>query len=136
MYIEIYLNAGNNRKRVNWTQLETDQKMMSHGLWFSNMWQNVTPTRVLPETDIGSSSRLLEAKAVTQVWRLTWNPSRPPGGGARHSSSLRYELLPLEDFLAYKRIPLAHVSGTGEKKRTQEELKLRASVSVVAPLLR
>jgi len=47
----------------------------------------------------------------------TIDPWHPP---------LPYELLPLEDSLAYKRTATAPVSGKGEKKRTQEELKLRA----------
>jgi len=60
----------------------------------------------------------------------------PHHSGACHSTSLPYELLPPEDSLAYKRTPSAPISGKGERKITQEELKLRASVSVVAPSLR
>jgi len=84
----------------------------------------------------------LEAKAVAQGWRSPlilsargeWHPQ--PDSSSCHSTSLPYELLPSEDSLAHKRTPSAPVLGKGEKKRTHEELKLRASVSVVAPSLR
>jgi len=51
--------------------------------------------------------------------RGKWHP--PPHSGARQSSSLPCELLPPEDFLAYKRTPSATISRKGDKKRTQEE---------------
>jgi len=78
------------------------------------------PTRVPPETDSGSSSGLLGAKAVTQWWCPPLIPS------ARHpilapATPLQPPMAPSpEDSLAYERTPSAPISRKGEKKRTQE----------------